>query len=120
MGCGFRQLRLKSAFLICGAGLLVCPEIARGQFPGQTLGGPRGRISVRVLEADGAPIGRSAMVTLRSPSQLTNVTVPTTEAGQVLFPGLSARDYIGEVKPPGYRSVQVQAITAARQVHVNH
>ncbi len=119
MGCGFRQLRLKSAFLICGAGLLVCPEIARGQFPGQTLGGPRGRISVRVLEADGAPIGRSAMVTLRSPSQLTNVTVPTTEAGQVLFTGLSAGDYIVEVNAPGYRSVQVQAIIAADKENEN-
>jgi tetratricopeptide (TPR) repeat protein len=53
------------------------------------------------------------MVTVRSPSQLTNVTVPTTEAGQALFTGLHAGDYVVEVSAPGYRNVQVQAIIAA-------
>jgi hypothetical protein len=47
------------------------------------------------------------MVTVRSPSQLTNVTAPTTDAGQALFTGLHAGDYIVEVSAPGYRSVQV-------------
>ncbi len=53
------------------------------------------------------------MVTVRSPSQLTNVTVPTTEAGQALFTGLHAGDYLVEVSAPGNRNAQAQAIIAA-------
>jgi tetratricopeptide (TPR) repeat protein len=113
MGCGFRRLPLRLGFLLSSAGLLVCPQTTLGQFPGQTLGAASGQIVVRVHEADGSPIGRSAMVTVRSPSQLTNVTVPTTEAGQALFTGLHAGDYLVEVTAPGYRNVQVQAIIAA-------
>jgi tetratricopeptide (TPR) repeat protein len=113
MWCGFRQLALKSVFLLSSVGVFLSPLAAWGQFPGQTLGGASGQIVVRVHEADGSPIGRSAMVTVRSPSQLTNVTVPTTEAGQALFTGLHAGDYLVEVTAPGYRNVQVQAIIAA-------
>lgn len=113
MGCGFRRFPRKFIFLIYSAGLLLCPGMTHGQFPGQTLGGASGQIAVRVHEADGSPIGRSAMVTVRSPSQLTNATAPTTDAGQALFTGLHAGDYIVEVSAPGYRSVQVQAIIAA-------
>jgi tetratricopeptide (TPR) repeat protein len=113
MGCGFRRLPLRLVFLFSSVGLLVWPLTALGQFPGQTLGGASGQIVVRVHEADGSPIGRSAMVTVRSPSQLTNVTVPTTEAGQALFTGLHAGDYLVEVSAPGYRNAQAQAIIAA-------
>ena len=113
MGCGFRRLPPALVFLLSCAGLLMWPMTALGQFPGQTLGGASGQIVVRVHEADGSPIGRSAMVTVRSPSQLTNVTVPTTDAGQALFTGLHAGDYVVEVSAPGYRSVQAQAIIAA-------
>ena len=114
MGCGFRYKPLKLAFLLSGVGILVWPMAALGQFPGQTLGGgASGQILVRVHEADGSPIGRSAMVTVHSPSQLTNFTVPTTEAGQARFTGLPAGDYLVEVTAPGYRNAQVQAIIAA-------
>jgi hypothetical protein len=50
---------------------------------------------------------------VRSPSQLTNVTVPTTDGGQALFTGLHAGDYLVEVSAAGSRSVQTQAIIAA-------
>ena len=113
MGCVFQRLPLKFIFLLSIVGLLVRPMTALGQFPGQTLGGASGQILVRVHEADGSPIGRSAMVTVRSPSQLTNATVPTTDAGQALFTGLHAGDYVVEVSAPGYRTVQAQAIIAA-------
>lgn len=53
------------------------------------------------------------MVTLRSPSQLNNATIPTSDAGQALFTGLSAGDYQLEVSAPGYRTVQQQATLAA-------
>jgi len=113
MGCRFRRLPLKTNFLLSIVCLLGCPVVALGQFPGQTLGAASGQILVRVHEPDGSPIGRSAMVTVRSPSQLTNVTVPTTDAGQAQFTGLHAGDYTVEVSAPGYRTVQVQAIIAA-------
>jgi tetratricopeptide (TPR) repeat protein len=113
MWCVFQRLPLKFVLLLSGVGLMVWPMTALGQFPGQTLGGASGQILVRVHEADGSPIGRSAMVTVRSPSQLTNATVPTTDAGQALFTGLHAGDYLVEVSAPGYRNVQVQAIIAA-------
>jgi len=113
MGCVFQRLPLKFILLLSIVGLLVRPMTALGQFPGQTLGGASGQILVRVHEADGSPIGRSAMVTVRSPSQLTNATVPTTDAGQALFTGLHAGDYVVEVSAPGYRTVQAQAIIAA-------
>ena len=113
MGCGIRRLPLKLIFLLCAAGLWVCPEMALGQFPGPTLGGATGQIVVRVHESDGSPIGRGAMVTVRSPSQMTNATAPTTDAGQVIFTGLHPGDYVVEVSAAGYRTVQVQAIIAA-------
>jgi hypothetical protein len=53
------------------------------------------------------------MVTVRSPSQLTNATVPTTDAGQALFTGLHAGEYLVEVRAPGYHDAQAQAIIAA-------
>jgi hypothetical protein len=92
-----RRLPCRLAFLFSSAALMVWPRSALGQFPGQTLGGASGQIMVRVQEPDGSPIGRSAMVTVRSPSQLTNATVPTTDAGQALFTGLHAGEYLVEV-----------------------
>jgi len=53
------------------------------------------------------------MVTLRSPSQLTNLSQPTTDGGQAIFPTLSPGDYLVEVSAPGYRSAQTQVILAA-------
>jgi tetratricopeptide (TPR) repeat protein len=113
MGCGLRRLPLKFIFLLYSAGLWVCPEMTLGQFPGQTLGGASGQIVVRVHESDGSPIGRGAMVTVRSPSQMTNATAPTTDAGQAIFTGLHAGDYTVEVSAAGYKTVQVQAIVVA-------
>jgi tetratricopeptide (TPR) repeat protein len=113
MEWGLRHLPWRLAFLLSSAALLVWPKAALGQFPGQTLGGASGQIMVRVHEPDGSPIGRSAMVTVRSPSQLTNATVPTTDAGQALFTGLHAGEYQVEVRAPGYHEAQAQAIIAA-------
>jgi tetratricopeptide (TPR) repeat protein len=113
MGCRFQRLPSVLILLSCWVCALVCPEKAAGQFPGQTLPEAHGQILVRVHEADGSPIGRSAMVTVRSPSQLTNLNMPTTDAGQAVFSGLHAGDYTVEVTAPGYRTVQVQAIIAA-------
>ena len=112
MGCGFRRLPMKSIFLFCSIVLWVCPEMALGQFPGQSAGGGSSQIVVRVRESDGSPIGRGAMVTVRSPSQMTNTTTPTTDVGQAIFTGLHPGDYIVEVSAAGYRTVQVQAILA--------
>jgi tetratricopeptide (TPR) repeat protein len=53
------------------------------------------------------------MVTLRSPSQLTNISQPTTDGGQAIFPTLSPGDYVVEVSAPGYRNVQTQVVLAA-------
>ena len=115
MGCGFRRLPLKAVLFICIAALTVCPKAALGQIPtpGQTFGGAGGQIVVRVREGDGSPLRGSAMVTVHSASQLTNVTMPTTDAGQAVFAGLYAGDYTVEVRAPGYRTAQVQAIIAA-------
>jgi hypothetical protein len=113
MEWGLRRLPLRLAFLLSSAALLVWPRVTLGQFPGQTLGGASGQIMVRVHEPDGSPFGRSAMVTVRSPSQLTNATVPTTDAVQALFTGLHAGEYLVEVRAPRYHDAQAQAIIAA-------
>ena len=118
MGCRFQRLPSARILLVFYAWVwcafaLVCPERAAGQFPGQSVGGADGQILVRVRDADGSPFSRGALVAVRSPSQLTNLTLPTTDAGQAVFSGLHAGDYTVEVKAPGYRTVQVQAIIAA-------
>jgi len=116
MQCGFLRLLLKSIIiLLSSAALFLLPKPAFAQLMGQSMSGANGKISVRVHDGDGSPIGGSAMVTLRSPSQLTNVSLPTTGAGQAVFEGLHAGDYTVEVTAPGYRTVQVHAIIAADQ-----
>ena len=113
MGYRLRHAPLNLAFLLASVAALVWPDIALGQVPAPTVGGGGGQILVRVRDADGSPIGRSAMVTVRSPTQLTNVSVPTTDAGQALFTGLHAGEYLVEVSAPGYRKAQAQAIIAS-------
>jgi tetratricopeptide (TPR) repeat protein len=112
MWCVFQRLPLRFFVLLTSLVLVVWPGMAFAQIP-ETVGGGGGRILVRVHEADGSPLRGSAMVTLRSPSQLNNATIPTSDAGQVLFTGLSAGDYQLEVSAPGYRTVQQQATLAA-------
>jgi hypothetical protein len=90
MGCGFHRLPLKYFYFLSSLVFLSWPGICLAQIPGQTTGPASGRILVRVHEGDGSALRLSAMVTLRSPSQLTNATIPTTDAGQALFTGLSA------------------------------
>jgi TolA-binding protein len=101
---------IKRALVLFGLSLLAWPKITVGQLT--TGGGASGQITVRVQEG-GAPFGNLASVTLRSPSQLTNITTNTSDAGQAQFLGLSAGQYTVEVSAPGYRTVQEQAIIAA-------
>ena len=105
----FRRLVLKLAVVLFSLSMLVYPKSALGQAPG----GDSGGIVVRVHDSDGSPFSGSAMVTLRSPSQLTNVSQPTTDGGQAIFPTLSPGDYVVEVSAPGYRNVQTQVVLAA-------
>ena len=104
---------MKTALVLLGVSLLAWPTATTAQIPTATGGGASGQIRVRVEEGGGAPFGRLATVTLRSPSQLTNITTNTTDAGQALFTGLPAGQYTVEVNAPGYRTVQEQAIIAA-------
>jgi tetratricopeptide (TPR) repeat protein len=113
MGCGFHRLPLKYFYFLSSLVFLSWPGICLAQIPGQTTGPASGRILVRVHEGDGSALRLSAMVTLRSPSQLTNATIPTTDAGQALFTGLSAGEYQLEISAPGYRTVQQQATLVA-------
>jgi tetratricopeptide (TPR) repeat protein len=113
MGCGFHRLPLKYLYHFSTLVFLIWPGTSLAQIPGQTTGPASGRILVRVHEANGSPLQGSAMVTLRSPSQLTNATIPTTDAGQALFAGLSAGEYQLEVSAPGYRTAQQSATLAA-------
>jgi len=113
MGCGLHRLPLRCLYFLPSLVFLIWPAASRAQIPGQTIGPASGRILVRVHEANGSPLQGSAMVRLRSPSQLTNATIPTTDAGQALFTGLSAGEYQLEVSAPGYRTVQQSATLVA-------
>jgi tetratricopeptide (TPR) repeat protein len=110
--CVSRVFPMKTGVLLLGLSVLAWPNISAGQIPTTTAGGASGQISVRVQQG-GAPFGRLATVTLRSPSQLTNITTSTSDAGQAVFIGLPAGQYLVEVSAPGYRTVQEQAIIAA-------
>ena len=108
-----RIFRSKSWLVVFGLNLLVWPGTALAQIPTQAGSGGGGQIRVHVQEGGGAPFGRPATVALHSPSQLTNITTSTTDAGQALFTGLPAGEYLVEVNAPGYRTAQEQAIIAA-------
>jgi tetratricopeptide (TPR) repeat protein len=110
MGCGIRFSWVLVVFSMC---LLALPKTTSAQIPTATGAGANGQIAVRVQEGGGSPFGRSAMVTLRSPSQRTNITTSTSDAGQALFTGLPAGQYVVEVSAPGYRTAQEQAVLAA-------
>jgi Flp pilus assembly protein TadD len=108
-----RKFSAKTWVLLLGMAVLGQPWAALAQIPTVAGEGASGQVRVRVQEGGGAPFGRLATVTLRSPSQLTNITTNTTDAGQALFTGLPAGEYTVEVSAPGYRTVQEQAIIAA-------
>src|SRR5262249_31261224 len=97
------------AFAIC----FVLSSLSHAQIPTEVPLGAKGQIHVRVQEGGGSPFGRLATVTLRSSSGLTNTTTSTSDAGQALFTGLPAGQYMIEVSAPGYRTEQEQAIIAA-------
>ncbi len=112
MKWAIRKFPMKAVLVLFALSLLAWPKTTAAQIPTPTVGGASGQISVRVQEG-GAPFGSFASVTLRSPSQLTNITTNTSDAGQALFMGLPAGQYTVEVSAPGYRTVQEPAIIAA-------
>jgi tetratricopeptide (TPR) repeat protein len=119
MGWNRRYLRVWTwRLLFFSPGIFTWPLASPAQIP-TVAGGASGQVLVRVYEPDGSPIRRSAMVTLRSTSLLINATVPTADAGQALFTGLSAGEYVVEVNAPGYRTAQAQAVIAADKEREN-
>jgi tetratricopeptide (TPR) repeat protein len=102
----------KLMLAVCFAACAVLTPSAWTQIP--TIGGTaNGQILVRVKDSDGSPMSLPARVTLRSSSQLTNVTTSTSDAGQALFTGLAVGDYTVEVSAPGYKTAEQQATIAA-------
>ncbi|HET7151628.1 MAG TPA: tetratricopeptide repeat protein [Candidatus Acidoferrum sp.] len=113
MGWNGRRLRFGTwGALFLSSAVIAWPLVGAAQIP-TVAGGAGGQILVRVYEPDGSPFRKSAIVTLRSTTLLTNSTTPTTDAGQALFTGLSAGDYVVEVSAPGYRTAQANAVIAA-------
>jgi tetratricopeptide (TPR) repeat protein len=110
MGCGTRWFWFSAAIF---AILVTSPGLCPAQIPTEVGFLAKGQIHVRVQEGGGSPFGRLATVTLRSSSELTNVTTSTSDAGQALFTGLHAGQYTVEVSAPGYRTAQEQATIAA-------
>ncbi len=83
-----------------------------GQIPTVAGIGGTGQILVRIREA-GSPFAGQATIALHSPSQLTNTTTSSYDAGQAKFTGLNSGQYLVEVSAPGYRTVQQEAVLAA-------
>jgi tetratricopeptide (TPR) repeat protein len=110
MGCGIRWFCFWAGIVAIP---LTSPRLSLAQIPTEVSFVAKGQVHVRVQEGGGSPFGRLATVTLRSSSELTNVTTSTSDAGQALFTGLAAGQYIVEVSAPGYRTAQEQATIAA-------
>src|SRR5215470_3033065 len=120
MGWNGLHLRIRTwaVLLLCFA-VIARPRMCAAQIPTVAGNGASGQVLVRVYEPDGSPIRRSAMVTLRSTTLLTNATAPTTDAGEAFFIGLNAGEYMVEVSAPGYRTAQAQAVIAADKEREN-